>query len=372
MPLFSLHIDDEIELRLQDLTQAETQFAVIDANRHHIGEHLGWAHKHLAVEDTRQFIHNARRGFANATDLSVAVYYLGAFVGSVGVHVRDTATRKGEIGYWLAKEVNGKGIMTRVVRALIDYGFYYFQLHKIIIRAATNNPGSAGIPKRLGFQLEGTHRADGHVYDHYVDLEVYALFARDWHITHSNLDFGYVVDDEIVLRPFQMHHAETLFAVVDKHRSHLRRWLPWVDTTLDVSDEEAFIRMNLDQYARSDGISMGVWYQGQLAGSVGFHYWNYANRSTELGYWLTPEHTGKGIMTRAVRAMTAYAFDKLALNRVVIRCAVENQESCAIPQRLGFALEGTHRDEQWLYNRYVDLQVYGMLAHDWKNAPDNA
>jgi ribosomal-protein-serine acetyltransferase len=363
--LFSLRIDAEIELRLHDLTQADTQFAVIDANRRHIGEHLGWVHHHLSAEDTRQFIQNARRSFANGTDLSVAIYYHGQFVGSAGLHVRDTLARKGEIGYWLAKAVNGKGIMTRVVRVLLDYGFQIFGLHKIIIRAATNNPASAGIPKRLGFQLEGTLRADGYVYDHYVDLEVYALFAHDWHITQANPDFGYPVDEALVLRPFQMHHAHALFMLVDQNRDFLRRWLPWVEVTLDVSDEEAFIRLNLDQYARSDGVAMGLWYHGKLVGSVGFHFWNYGNRSTEIGYWLAEAHNGKGLMTRAVQAMTTYAIRELALNRVIIRCATENHASCALPQRLGFHHEGVQRAEQWLYDRYVDLNVYSMLARDW-------
>lgn len=365
--MFSLHVDDDIELRLQDLTQTETQFATIYANRDHIGQHLNWVHQHLSTEDTRLFIQNARRSFANGTDLSTAIYYQGQFVGSAGLHLRDALARRGEIGYWLAKEVNGKGIMTRVVRALVDYGFTIFRMNKIIIRAATNNPASAGIPKRLGFNLEGTLRDEGFVYDHYVDLEVYAMLAQDWQITTPNPDFAYRVGDDIELRPFQMHHAETLFVLVDNIRDYLRRWLPWVDSTLNVTDEENFIRMSLDQYARSDGVAMGLWYQGELAGSIGFHYWNYANRSTEIGYWLAPNHTGKGIMTRAVRAMTDYAIYSLGLNRVIIRCALENHASCAIPKRLGFKHEGIERAGQWLYDHYVDLNIYTVLARDWKH-----
>lgn len=72
-------------------------------------------------------------------------------------------------------------------------------------------------------------------------------------------------------------------------------------------------------------------------------------------------------MTRAVKALTHYAFHELNLNRVDIRAAVENKKSRSIPERLGFVNEGRLRQAEWLYDRYVDCIIYGMLAEDWKN-----
>ena len=54
------------------------------------------------------------------------------------------------------------------------------------------------------------------------------------------------------------------------------------------------------------------------------------------------------------------------MNRVEIHCAAENTRSCAIPKRLGFTQEGILRDAQWLYDRYVDMVVYGLLAREWQ------
>jgi ribosomal-protein-serine acetyltransferase len=70
-------------------------------------------------------------------------------------------------------------------------------------------------------------------------------------------------------------------------------------------------------------------------------------------------------MTRACRAMTTAAFADLHLNRVQIRCAVGNQRSSAVPRRLGYQYEGTLRQLQWLYDHFVDLEIYGMLAAEW-------
>jgi ribosomal-protein-serine acetyltransferase len=73
-------------------------------------------------------------------------------------------------------------------------------------------------------------------------------------------------------------------------------------------------------------------------------------------------------MTRAARALVDYGFGELGLHRIVIRCATGNHASRAIPERLGFALEGTLRQAQWVNDHFNDLAVYAMLRPDWDRA----
>ena len=49
----------------------------------------------------------------------------------------------------------------------------------------------------------------------------------------------------------------------------------------------------------------------------------------------------------------------------MIHCAVGNRRSRAIPERLGFTQEGIARDAEWLYDHYVDLVTYSLLAPEW-------
>src|SRR3712207_9579419 len=63
------------------------------------------------------------------------------------------------------------------------------------------------------------------------------------------------------------------------------------------------------------------------------------------------------------------SFLELGLNRVGIACAVENEKSCAIPERLGFRNEGVQRQAEWLYDRFVDHVGYAVLASEWRGAP---
>ena len=92
---------------------------------------------------------------------------------------------------------------------------------------------------------------------------------------------------------------------------------------------------------------------------------NLANRSTNIGYWLGERYRGSGVMMKSCQAFVEYAFRKLNINRVEIRCAEKNLRSRAIPERLGFVNEGMIREAEWLYDHYVDHVVYGVLAREW-------
>lgn len=55
-----------------------------------------------------------------------------------------------------------------------------------------------------------------------------------------------------------------------------------------------------------------------------------------------------------------------------IRAGVNNLKSRSVPERLGFSFEGVARGGQRLYDRYIDLAVYGMLADEWDSSPAGA
>ncbi len=178
--------------------------------------------------------------------------------------------------------------------------------------------------------------------------------------------FSCRLDAEAELRLLEEHQAAELFMLTDRNRSHLRRWLPWVDATTSVEVTRKFIKNALKQFATGRGFQAGLWYQSRMAGVIGYHKIDWFNRKTSLGYWLGMEFQGKGLMTKACQAMLDYAFHELKLNRVEIRCATENKRSRAIPERLGFVQEGISRQAEWLYDHYVDHVIYGVLASEWR------
>lgn len=174
------------------------------------------------------------------------------------------------------------------------------------------------------------------------------------------------IDSKITLRMLQPVDATELFEVVERNRDYLRQWLPWLDQNRTADDTLEFIDSALDQYASGRGFVCAVRWNRSIVGVAGYHPIDRANRCVELGYWLAEEHTGKGIMTKSCRTLVDFAFDGLRLNRVVIRAADGNQRSKAVAERLGFRREGVLREAEWLYDRYVDLVVFGILNREWK------
>ncbi len=173
--------------------------------------------------------------------------------------------------------------------------------------------------------------------------------------------FYFLLNDESELRLLEPRHAEDLYLLTDKSRSYLRQWLPWVDFTKGVSNSKEFIEGTLKQFRNNNGFQAGIWYRGELAGVIGLHGINWSNKTTSMGYWLGEEFQGKGLMTSACKSVINYCFNELKLKRIEIRVATGNHKSQAIPQRLGFQKEGCLKSCEFLYDRYVDHYVFGLI-----------
>ncbi|MEK3975171.1 GNAT family N-acetyltransferase [Psychrobacillus sp. FSL K6-1267] len=178
--------------------------------------------------------------------------------------------------------------------------------------------------------------------------------------------FTFNIDEKTKLKMLDLRDSEQVFDLTIMSKDTLKEWLPFIDFTKTVSDTENFIKSTMKQFSENNGIQAGIWYEDNLAGIIGFHKIDWNNKSTSIGYWLGDAFVGYGLMTKSVKAFVDYALIDLGLNRVEIRAAVENKNSRAIPERLGFTHEGTIRQSEWLYDHYVDHEVYGMLAADWK------
>ena len=178
--------------------------------------------------------------------------------------------------------------------------------------------------------------------------------------------FKYVISENTYLKLLDLNDVDELFTLTDRSRETLREWLPFVDDVRTVEDTEKFVRNAMHQYANNNGIQAGIYYEGKLAGVIGYHQVNWQHRWTSIGYWLGNDFVGKGLVTNSMKAFIDYAFSYLKLNRIEVRVAVGNIRSRTIPKVLGFNEEGRLRDAEWLYDHHVDQVVYGLTAAEWK------
>ncbi len=178
----------------------------------------------------------------------------------------------------------------------------------------------------------------------------------------------FVIDRSTSLRVLHEDDVAELFELTDDNRAYLRRWLPWLDVVARESDTRAYVRATLKQRKEGRGPVFGIFYEGALAGVVGFLPIDRVNRFGEIGYWLAENRQRRGIMTECCRFVVRYGFLTLDLNRIQIAAATENVQSRAIPERLGFRLEGILRARENLYGTFVDHAVYALLRSEFDAA----
>jgi len=115
-------------------------------------------------------------------------------------------------------------------------------------------------------------------------------------------------------------------------------------------------------------IDWAIDHSATVVGRIGLHRVDDEDGVAEIGYWLLPEHRGKGIATQAVLAVTEWGFKDRGLGRLEIRHELLNQRSCLLASRCHFLPEGVQRGamprDPSADTERVDLHVHARLFSD--------
>jgi ribosomal-protein-serine acetyltransferase len=178
--MFRLQFRPDAALVLLEERHAAEIYGIIQRDREYLAEWLPWVDMTRSVGDIAVFIRKSLEQFARNEGFHAGIVQNGHICGFVGLKPVDWMNRKTEIGYWLASECQGKGLMTEACRAVVDLVFGEWNLHRAEIRVAVGNERSAGVPQRLGFTLEGTLRHAQKLGDKWLDLRIFGLLNDEW------------------------------------------------------------------------------------------------------------------------------------------------------------------------------------------------
>ncbi len=175
--------------------------------------------------------------------------------------------------------------------------------------------------------------------------------------------FNFQVNESISLELLQQHQAEEIFELIDANRAHLREWLLWVDKRKSAEDMVPVIKYWLENLANNQGFDVAIRYDSSLVGMIGVQF-DWGNRTANIGYFLSKDCEGKGIITTSLKSLIHELFHSYSMNRIEIQCAANNVKSQRVPERLGFKTEGIKRAGQFLYDHYEDLIIYSLLKSE--------
>ena len=152
--------------------------------------------------------------------------------------------------------------------------------------------------------------------------------------------------DGVLLRRWLVTDAEALAAAVTESDEHLRPWMGWMaQEPLTLEQRRAMLAEREREWLAGGSVMLGIFVADAVAGSCGLHR-RRGPRALEIGYWVHPSFTGRGLATTVVRLLTDAAFSLPGITDVEIHTDKANTTSAGVPQRLGFRLVGEAPDER--------------------------
>ena len=130
-------------------------------------------------QDGKEFISAMLAANENDT-FAFAITVNGKVIGSIGAFRQGNIHRQtAELGYYIAEEYWGKGIMTEAVKQLCDYVFSNTDIIRIYAEPFAYNIGSCRVLEKAGFQYEGTLRSNALKNGNVFDMKMYSKLKTD-------------------------------------------------------------------------------------------------------------------------------------------------------------------------------------------------
>ncbi len=138
---------------------AKEIYELVDADRTRLGRFLPWVVGIHSVADEEEYlrISDEQWNCYEFFDYGIFLKSDGRYLGSAGAHTLSWENERCEIGYWVAGAFEGKGLIAEAV-GLLEKEIFRLGFHRIEIRCDPNNPRSAAVPRRCGYDLEGVLR----------------------------------------------------------------------------------------------------------------------------------------------------------------------------------------------------------------------
>lgn len=174
--------------------------------------------------------------------------------------------------------------------------------------------------------------------------------------------------DRLTIRAPRPGDGAELCRAMTETLPELRPWMPWAQSVpTEIGCEENVRQAHLAYLNRTE-LRMHLYLKGTdtLVGSSGFHNINWSLPKFEIGYWSRTHYAGKGYITEAVRALTAFAFDYLGAQRVQICCDTLNEASRRVMERVGYVFESEQLNERVSGDGAVrDTYVYRLVPTEY-------
>lgn len=152
--------------------------------------------------------------------------------------------------------------------------------------------------------------------------------------------------DRLTIRAPRAGDGPKIYAAVEETFDDLKPWMPWARQMPTLEESETYVRRAQSDFLAREDLALLLFLKGtnMIVGGSGLHRIDWEIPKFEIGYWCRKRFQGQGYITESTDTITKFAFEVLGAKRVEIRCDSQNIRSQRVPNRLGFKLEGTLRN----------------------------
>ncbi|MBF8184321.1 GNAT family N-acetyltransferase [Nonomuraea sp. K274] len=175
-------------------------------------------------------------------------------------------------------------------------------------------------------------------------------------------------DDGAELRPLEPWQAATFLEHMDRGREFIGWHIALPDKVTDLEPSRSYLQAYADQAAADTARIYGIWADGKLVGGVLFRTMDVERGTAEVGCWLEPSAVGKGLVTGAARMIIDWAVEQRGIHRVEWVVSSGNEASIAVARRLGMTRDGVLRESYPYRGKRLDMEIWSVLAPEWRTA----
>lgn len=171
--------------------------------------------------------------------------------------------------------------------------------------------------------------------------------------------------NRLVLRKIEKTDDEDMF----EHASNenISKYVQW-DAQKSIDESKEFINSILNNYIKGEFPSpWAIVYKenNKFIGTIEFTQLNVENRYGEIGYAISEEYWGQGLVVEAAREVLRIGFDILYLNRIQACCMIKNVQSTKVMTKIGMSCEGILREYSLVKGMFKDIKIYSILKKEW-------
>lgn len=175
--------------------------------------------------------------------------------------------------------------------------------------------------------------------------------------------------ERLTVRPYQPGDGKAFFSLLQGNYEHLKEHVDEVTEITTEEQAEIKAREHAAEWVSRTRFVMTVWEKGvqALVGQIWIEPTNWDVPLFEIGWFLSKDREGKGMMTEAVRRCLTFLFEDLHAHKVHVRARETNVRSARVAERCGFVREGLLRDNARTgESAWVGLVCYGMLEGEYE------